>query len=82
MMLSIAAKFQYVNSLFIFFLTHYTFRPLQAIFRCDIQLDILMDYFQYNGSVARTQFDVYVEMLYAVHRYLDFVFLIHVISWT
>jgi hypothetical protein len=28
------------------------------------------DYFQYNGSVARMQFDV--EMLKVVHRYFDF----------
>jgi hypothetical protein len=39
-MLSIATKFQYVNSLFIFFLTRYMFRPLRAIFTWDIQLDI------------------------------------------
>jgi hypothetical protein len=30
---SIATKFQYVSFLFIFFLTHYMFRPLRAIFR-------------------------------------------------
>jgi hypothetical protein len=29
-----------------------------------------MDYFYYNGSVARMQFDA--EMLHVVHRYLDF----------
>jgi hypothetical protein len=34
MMPSIATKFQYVNSPFIF--THYMFRPLRAIFRWDI----------------------------------------------
>jgi hypothetical protein len=34
------------------------FRPLQAIFRWDIQLDIFKDYFYYSGSVASTQFDV------------------------
>jgi hypothetical protein len=38
------------------------FRPLRAIFRWDIQLDIFKDHFYYNGSVARTQVDV--EMLY------------------
>jgi hypothetical protein len=38
---SIATKFQYINSPFIFFVTHYMFRPLRAIFRWDIQLDIL-----------------------------------------
>jgi hypothetical protein len=38
----------------------------------------LTDCFHYNGSVTRMQFDV--EMLYVVHRYFDFVFLIHVIS--
>jgi hypothetical protein len=43
MMPSITTKFQYVNSPFIF--THYMFRPLRAIFRSDIQLDIFKDYF-------------------------------------
>jgi hypothetical protein len=42
---SIATKFQYVNSPFIFLLTYYMFRPLRAFFRWDIQLDILKDYF-------------------------------------
>jgi hypothetical protein len=55
---SIATEFQYVNStFFIFFLAHYMFRPLRAIFRRDIQLDVFKcfkDYFYYNGSVART----------------------------
>jgi hypothetical protein len=37
---SIATKFQYVNSLLFSFLTHYMFRPLRAILRWDIQLDI------------------------------------------
>jgi hypothetical protein len=37
---SIATKFQYINSLLFSFLTHYMFRPLLAIFRWDIQLDI------------------------------------------
>jgi hypothetical protein len=38
---SIATKFQYVNSpFFIFFLTHYMFRPLRAIFRWDIRVDV------------------------------------------
>jgi hypothetical protein len=37
-----------------------------------------MDYFYYNESVASTAFDA--EMLHVVHRYFDFVFLIHVIS--
>jgi hypothetical protein len=37
---SIATKFQYVNSLLFSFLTHYVFRPLRAILRWDIQLDI------------------------------------------
>jgi hypothetical protein len=55
---SVATKFQYVNSPFIFFLTHYMFQPLRAIFRWDIQLDVFKDYFYYNGSVARTQLDV------------------------
>jgi hypothetical protein len=61
---SIATKFQYVNShFFIFLLTHYMFRPVRAIFRWDIQLDVFKDYFYYNGSIARTQLDI--EMLYA-----------------
>jgi hypothetical protein len=47
------------------------FQPVWDILRWDKQLDILMDYFYYNGSVARTQFDV--EMLHVVHRYFDFV---------
>jgi hypothetical protein len=64
---SIATKFQYINSPFIF--THYMFRPLRAIFGWGIQLDIFKDYFYYNGSVVRTQFDV--EMLYVLHRYLE-----------
>jgi hypothetical protein len=39
MMPSIATKFQYVNSpFFIFLLTHYKFRPLRAILKCDVQL--------------------------------------------
>jgi hypothetical protein len=43
---------QYVNSpFFIFLLTHYMFRPLRAIFRWDIQLDVSKDY-SYNGSVV------------------------------
>jgi hypothetical protein len=59
MMPSIATKFQYVNSpFFIFLLTHYMFRPLRAIFRRDIQLDVFKDYFYYNGSTVRTQLDV------------------------
>jgi hypothetical protein len=37
---SITTKFQYINSLLFSFLTHYMFRPLQAILRWDIQLDI------------------------------------------
>jgi hypothetical protein len=32
------------------------FRPLRAIFRWDIQLYILKDYLQYNGSVVGTQY--------------------------
>jgi hypothetical protein len=44
MMPSIATKFQYVNSpFFIFLLTHYMFRPLRAIFRWDILLDVFKD---------------------------------------
>jgi hypothetical protein len=58
MMPSIATKFQYVNSPFIFLLTHYMFQPLRAILRWDIQLDIFKDYFYYNGSVVRSQLDV------------------------
>jgi hypothetical protein len=37
---SIATKFQYINSLLFSFFTHYMFRPLRAILRWDIQLDI------------------------------------------
>jgi hypothetical protein len=37
-----------------------------------------MDYFYYNGSIARKQFDG--EMLHVVHRYFDFILLIHVIK--
>jgi hypothetical protein len=45
MMPSIATKFQYVNSPFLFFLlTHYMFRPLRAILRWDIQLDVLVSF--------------------------------------
>jgi hypothetical protein len=75
---SIATKFQYVNSTFIFFFTHYMFRPLLAIFRWDIQLDIFKVYLYYNRSVARTQLDV--EMLYALYRYFDPWSPIHVIK--
>jgi hypothetical protein len=42
----------------LFLLTHYMFRPLQAILRWDIQLDVSKDYTYYNGSVVRTQLDV------------------------
>jgi hypothetical protein len=39
-----------------------------------------MDYFYYNWSVARSQFDA--EMLYVMHRYFDFVVIIIVIyAW-
>jgi hypothetical protein len=55
---SIATKFQYVSSPFLFFLTHYTFRPLRAILRWDIQLDVSKDYSYYNGSAVRTQLDI------------------------
>jgi hypothetical protein len=59
MMPSITTKFQYVNSpFFIFPPTHYMFRPLRAILRWDIQLDVSKDYSYYNGSVVRTQLDV------------------------
>jgi hypothetical protein len=60
---SITTKFQYVTPPFLSSFTHYMFQPLRAILRWGIQLDILKDYFYYNGSVARTQLDV--EMLYA-----------------
>jgi hypothetical protein len=75
---SIATKFQYVNSPFIFFLTHYMFRLLLAIFRWDTQSDTFKDYSCYNGSVARTQLEV--EMLYVVHRYFDSWSPVHVIK--
>jgi hypothetical protein len=64
--------------LFIFLLTHYMFRPLRAILRRDIQLDVFKDYSYYNGSVARTQLDV--EMLHVLHRYFDPWYPIHVVS--
>jgi hypothetical protein len=63
---------------FIIFLTHYMFRPLRAIFRRDIQLDIFNGLPLLQRSVAHTQFDA--EMLHVAHWYFDFVFLIHVIS--
>jgi hypothetical protein len=50
---------------FIFLLTHYMFLPLRAILRWDIQLMFTKDYFYYNGSVVRTQLDVYL------YRYFD-----------
>jgi hypothetical protein len=37
---SVATEFQYINSLLFLFFTHYMFRPLRAILRWDIQLDI------------------------------------------
>jgi hypothetical protein len=50
---SIATKFQYVNSpFFIFLLTHYMFRPLRAILRWDIQLDVFKDYFYYVHNLT------------------------------
>jgi hypothetical protein len=57
---SIATKPQYVNSpFFLFFLlTHYMFRPLRAILRWDIQLDVSKDYSFYKGSAVCTQLDV------------------------
>jgi hypothetical protein len=66
---SITTKFQFVNSPFIFLLTHYTrmFRPLRAIFRWDRQLDIFKDYFYHNGSVARTQLEN-IRHLHLQHR--------------
>jgi hypothetical protein len=75
---SIATKFQYVNSPFIFLLTHYMFRPLLAIFRWDIQSDTFKDYSCYNGSIVRTQLDV--DMLYVSCRYFDSWSPIHVIK--
>jgi hypothetical protein len=54
------------------------FRPLRAIFRWDLQLDIFKDYFYHNGSVACTQLDV--EMLYVLHRCFDPWSAIHVIK--
>jgi hypothetical protein len=63
---SIATKFQFVNSLFLFFIfTHHMFWPLQAIFRWDIQLHVSKDYSYYNGSAVRTQLDV------CLYRYFD-----------
>jgi hypothetical protein len=59
---------------FLFFLlTHYTFRPLRAILRWDIQLDVSKDYSCYNGSAVRTQLDV------CLYRYFDPWSPIHVI---
>jgi hypothetical protein len=44
---SIATKFQYVTPPILFSFTHYMFRPLRAIFKWDIQLDVFKDYFYY-----------------------------------
>jgi hypothetical protein len=72
---SIATKFQYVNSPFLFFLlTHYMFRPLRAILRWYIQFDVSKDYSYYNGSVVCTQLDV------CLHWYFDPWSPIHVIK--
>jgi hypothetical protein len=61
--------------LFLFFLlTHYMFRPLRAILRLDIQLDVSKDYSYYNGSAVRTQLDV------CLYRYFDPWSPIHVIK--
>jgi hypothetical protein len=38
--------------LFYFSFTHYMFRPLRAILKWDIQLDVFKDYSYYNGSVV------------------------------
>jgi hypothetical protein len=46
------------QSFFHFLPTHYMFRPLRAILRWDIQLDVSKDYSYYNGSAVRTQLDV------------------------
>jgi hypothetical protein len=43
-MLSIPTKFSIRQLAFIFLLSHYMFRPLRAILRLDIQLDVSMDY--------------------------------------
>jgi hypothetical protein len=52
---SIATKFQYINFLLISFFAHYMFRPLRAIQL--VTISVFEGLFQYNGSVARTQFD-------------------------
>jgi hypothetical protein len=78
MMPLIATKFQYVNSLLFSFSLTTCFGPYGPSSGEIYNYIFLMDYFYYNGSVARMKFDA--EMLYVVHRYFDFVFLIHVIS--
>jgi hypothetical protein len=66
MMPLIATKFQYVSYPFLIFIfTHNMFRPLRAILRRDIQLDVSKDYSFYNGSAVRTQLDV------CLYRYFD-----------
>jgi hypothetical protein len=41
-----------------YFSFYYMFRPLRAIFRWDIQLDVSKDYSYFNGSAVCTQLDV------------------------
>jgi hypothetical protein len=54
---SIATKFQYVTPPFLFSFTHYMFRPLQAILKWGIQLDVFKDYFYYiyTSSCVRSK---------------------------
>jgi hypothetical protein len=66
MMPSIPTKFQYVNSpFFIFLLTHYMFQPLRAIFRWDIQLDVLRTIFTTTDPlhVHNLTYRCYMHML-------------------
>jgi hypothetical protein len=64
MMPSIATKFQYVNSLLFSFLPTICFGPYGPSSGEIYNYIFPMDYFYYNGSVARTQFDA--EMLHVV----------------
>jgi hypothetical protein len=66
---SIATKFQYVNSLLFSFSLTACFGPYGPSSGEICNEIFLMDYFYYNVSLARTQFDV--EMLQVVQRYFD-----------
>jgi hypothetical protein len=68
---SIASKFQYINSLYFLFFTHYMFRPLRAILRWDVQLVIflfLKDYFNTTDSLHACNSIITSRDVICLHR--------------